>query len=111
VLLKEGQIAIDDNQAEIYGKVRPPDSNRQIVVRVYLHPESDSNQLVIDTIKIGYLSLPSELAYRVARTFADVDISELLSLDEKGIRKIDFGDKVANFTLDVSDFLDHHQSD
>ncbi|MBI2589791.1 hypothetical protein HYW32_02090 [Candidatus Berkelbacteria bacterium] len=84
--LKQGQVSIDDDQAEIYGQVTLV-ANQPMIVRAIVVPSRTGNSLELKKLYLGNLNLPIEIARSVAETLR---MPTSLDLTPFGISGVDF---------------------
>lgn len=88
VSIKQGQIAIDDTSAEIYGIVNITRTNTA-VIRIDL---VETNQdVLMNTLKVGYITLPNFLSEESIKTFAGENYLSLKSTLSSLIKNSDLG--------------------
>lgn len=81
---KQAQVVVEADQAEIYtlaGK------NSQLVVRAKLIPVG--NDLVVDSVHLGYLKLPTGLAQRLIHFISGENLSLLGLLEQYNVSSIE----------------------
>ncbi|MCA9388547.1 hypothetical protein KC644_02170 [Candidatus Berkelbacteria bacterium] len=93
---KQSQVAIESDRAEIYSLAG---DDSQLVIRADLIP--DGNDLIVDSIRLGYLKLPTGLAQRLIRLISGEDLSLLGLLEKYNVSSIEI--EPGNVVLGISD--------
>lgn len=75
VFLKQGQVAVDAGQAEIYGQITI--MNNPLVVRVELEPTTSNQSLAVTELALGRVTIPRALTATASRIVMDMVLSQM----------------------------------
>lgn len=91
VSIKQGQIAIDQNSAEIYGIVNAT-REKTVVIRIGLQEAEED--VIMESLRVGYLPMPKFLADGAIRTFAGENFISLKSAISSLFKNSESNEKV-----------------
>ncbi|MBI4023043.1 hypothetical protein HY375_02675 [Candidatus Berkelbacteria bacterium] len=100
VPLKQGQVAVGNDEIEIFGQVATPSDDQATVLRVILVPGSGSEVLQLASVQVGYLPVPARFAHQVLRLLIGGDPLSNDTLAQVGI--VDVSPSSGSVTVLVS---------